>query len=156
METDIKNIEDQVIDPAVPAEEHVLPADSSVAKVLYPKESRIRKWLGLDSKQVNDVLIPANESYLRTLYTGNAESDAVRLKNFMLEVTHLMEYKRSHQSYICCIRVPDDLLLYLHDIIEKYRSLGYFVENLRNHIDGVDRDYLFISWDKFDINSPVQ
>lgn len=145
--------ENLVIDSSV--ETVQAPADSSASKVLYPKESKIRKWLGLNSQAVDDILIPANESYLRTLYTGNAETDAVRLKNFMTEVTHLMEYKRSHQSYVCCIRVPDDLLLYLHDIEEKYRSLGYFVANLRENIEDVDRDYLFISWDKFDINKPV-
>lgn len=152
METN-NNTENLVIDAQT--ETVQTPADSSVSKVLYPKESKIRKWLGLNSQAVDDILIPANESYLRTLYTGNAETDAVRLKNFMTEVTHLMEYKRSHQSYICCIRVPDDLLLYLHDIEEKYKSLGYFVANLRESIEDVDRDYLFISWDKFDINKPV-
>lgn len=120
--------------------------EKNVNEVLNPikKKGLFQKLTSYNQEQ--DVLISAHDAYLRTTYS-DAETDAVRMQNFLQKSSEIMLLSRQHKEFGCTIQIPDDLLLYTEDVINKFESLGYRVVNLKKELKDIEYTYLFISWD---------
>jgi hypothetical protein len=46
------------------------------------------------------------------------------------------------------VELEEDLSKHLDDIIKEYRELGYTVINLKDEVEDIDNNYLFLCWDK--------
>lgn len=91
----------------------------------------------------------ANATYLMTKY-GHAYDSIERLDSFLKDLSTTITEKCSRGEYACVKKLPFDLVEYKAGIISLFKNKGYSVADLKDHIENVTCDYIFVCWDKFD------
>ena len=91
----------------------------------------------------------ANATYLMTKY-GHAYDSIERLDTFLKELSSTISEKCSRGEYACVKKLPLDLAEFKAGIISLFKNKGYSVADLKDHIENVTCDYIFVCWDKFD------
>lgn len=91
----------------------------------------------------------ANATYLTTKY-GHANDSIERLDSFLKDLSSTIAEKCSRGEYACVKLLPLDLVEFKAGIISLFKNKGYSVADLKDHIENVTCDYIFVCWDKFD------
>jgi len=91
----------------------------------------------------------ANATYLMTKY-GHAYDSIERLDSFLKDLSSTISEKCSRGEYACVKKLPLDLAEFKAGIISLFKNKGYSVADLKDHIENVTCDYIFVCWDKFD------
>lgn len=159
MEENIKNLELSSEENAPAVYE---PTDSSYqAELPAPDENKgMKKWIstkiGLINKEIdfNKAIPTANTSYLMSAY-GKAYPSKERVDNFLKDLATAITTKNSKGEYACVKVLPDDLNEYKDAIIKLFKEKGYTAANLKDCINGVTSNYIFVCWDKFDNSKAV-
>jgi len=113
---------------------------------------RIRSLMNLREFDVETSVPTANASFLKSKY-GRADSSEERLDAFMKEFCTDIETKNTKGEYACVKFLPEDLAVFKDAIINIFKDKGYTVADLKQCIENVGRDYIFLCWDKFDSKS---
>ena len=114
--------------------------------------SRIRSLMNLKEFDIETSVPTANTSFLKSKY-GHADSSEERLDSFMKEFCTDIETKNTKGEYACVKVLPEDLAVFKDAIINIFKDKGYTVADLKQCIENVGRDYIFLCWDKFDSKS---
>lgn len=91
----------------------------------------------------------ANATYLMTKY-GHAHDSIERLDSFLKDLSSTISEKCSRGEYACVKKLPLDLVEFKAGIINLFKNKGYSIADLKDHIENVTCDYIFVCWDKFD------
>lgn len=95
----------------------------------------------------SETRLNAKEAYLRAKYQ-RIQTEEERLKEFKSELDRLITIKCDSCICCCVVELEEDLSKYLDDIIKEYREMDYTVINLREKLEGVHKNYIFLCWDK--------
>lgn len=127
--------------------------DSSVLPVPEHPSSLMKKiknkLIGVESIDFNKAIPLANDSYLLSKY-GHTHAPSERLDDFLKDLGTKIKEKNDKAQYVCVMKVPEDLSVFIPGIIGLFKEKGYAVANLKECVANVSLDYIFICWDKFD------
>lgn len=92
--------------------------------------------------------VSAKDAYLKATY-GEVKTDDQRLEDFMTALDELIKMKSNPNNCQFCatIEVPDDLLKYLPQIIGEYKNRDFTIINLKEKLDDIKSNFLFLCWD---------
>lgn len=76
------------------------------------------------------------------------QTEDERLNEFKFNLDTLISIKCDTCTCCCVVELEEDLSKHLDDIINEYRDLGYTVLNLKDEVEDIDKNYLFLCWDK--------
>lgn len=107
------------------------------------------RLIGVEDIDVNKDLHTANDSYLLSKY-GHTHARNERLSDFLKEIGTKIKEMNDRGSYACVTKVPEDLFVFISAIISLFKQKGYAVTNLKDCVDNIACDYIFLCWDKFD------
>ena len=128
--------------------------ESHVDSLMKPKKKgfltgRLDSILGLKSFDIETSVPSANTSFLKSKY-GQANPSRERLDNFMKDFCTDIQGKNNKGEYACVKVLPEDLAIFRDTIIGVFKNRGYVVADLKENIENIVRDYIFVCWDKFD------
>lgn len=89
----------------------------------------------------------AKEAYLRTKYQ-RIQTDEERLQEFKFNLDTLISIKCDTNTCCCVVELEEDLSKYLDEVIKEYQDMGYTVLNLKDEVENINKNYIFICWDK--------
>lgn len=89
----------------------------------------------------------AKDAYLKAKYQ-RIQTEEERLNEFKFNLDTLISIKCDSCTCCCVVELEEDLSKHLNDIIKEYRELGYTVINLKDEVEDIDNNCLFLCWDK--------